>query len=471
MPTVSFAYNYEYAHFSMDYGQEIEIRVRPKLKNKIDKYRISPENLPIKAKIEGKELVFKMSKPHYLIVKLDNEMEFAILADPQEKNVPKLGASNVFNVLDYKADNTGKAITTGVQDAMDAAAKKPGSIVYVPPGLYYIGNLILRNQTSLYLAGGSVLRMTGKPADYRKMYTKSDLGPGTWWIYTEPNSQDIKVYGRGILDGNGKTLRTNNRYIASVLVPSGTKNFTFDGPIVRDSAFWAVNVVQIQDSLFTNLKVLDRFDVTQNDGIDINESQRVTVKRAIAIANDDSFSTKTWAYNDGTSVPYPYKPRPNKDILFDDCLAWTRCYGYKVGQGAWEAQDNITFQNSVVYYAGVGVGVHHKFGSDTLSDIHFKNIDIESIGGSPGGQAAWAVLWVQDVGKGNGAVRGVTLENIRTHKLGAKKAIVSGNTTDASISDVTFRKISIGDKYKLATSLEEMNIQTNQFANNVRIVN
>ncbi|KZW00736.1 hypothetical protein EXIGLDRAFT_830617 [Exidia glandulosa HHB12029] len=134
----------------------------------------------------------------------------------------------------------------------------------------------------------------------------------------------------------------------------------------------------------------------------------------------------------------PYKPRPNKDILFDDCLAWTRCYG----QGAWKAQDNITFQNSVVYYTGVGVDVHHK-------------------------QAAWAVLWVQDVDKGKGATRGV----IRTRKLDAKKAIISGNTTDASISDVTFRKISIGDKYKLATSLEEMNIQTNQFTSNVRLVN
>jgi hypothetical protein len=34
--------------------------------------------------------------------------------------------------------------------------------------------------------------------------------------------------------------------------------------------------------------------MVQNDGIDVVESTNVITNRAIAIANDDSFSTKTW---------------------------------------------------------------------------------------------------------------------------------------------------------------------------------
>ncbi|RYP05018.1 hypothetical protein DL764_004093 [Monosporascus ibericus] len=161
---------------------------------------------------------------------------------------------------------------------MDKAAKSPGDIVYVPPGLYTIGNLLLRNQTFLNLAGGSVLKFTGNPADYKSLYTKLDLGPDTWWIRTEFNSTGINVYGRGTID-------------------------------VGDSSFWAVTPIQVEEATITNLKILNRFDVTQDDGIDVVESTKVTV----------------------------------------------------------------TFQNNVVYSAVVGMGIDHEFGAATASHITFRN--------------------------------------------------------------------------------------------------
>ncbi len=294
----------------------------------------TPQRLPISATVSGKDLIFSIKQAHYLIIKINDEKEFVVMIDPTETDVPNPAGTGVYNVLNYNTDNTGAAITTGIQAAMDAAAQHPGSIVYVPAGLYLIGNLMLRNHTSLYLAGGSVLRFTGNPSDYTTLYTKSDLGPGTWWIQTEFDSTNIKVYGRGTIDGNGYNTR-KNKFMADLLVPVGTTNFKCDGVLVRDSSFWAVVPIQVEDALLTNIKILDRHDVTQDDGIDVVESQRVTVRRAIAVANDDSFSAKTWPYQVGTTVPYPYTPRPQNDVLFEDCLAWTDCYGYKIGQGVW----------------------------------------------------------------------------------------------------------------------------------------
>ena len=270
-------------------------------------------------------------------MKINNEKVVVILANPTEAKVPDPSSGGAYSVIDCDADNTGGSATKGIQDTVDAAAYHPHSIVYVPSGLCTIGNLLIRVRTPLYLAGGSVLGFTGDSSDYTTLYTKSDIGLGTWWIQTEFNSTDIKVYARGTIDGNSYNTHSA-KFMADLLVTVGRKNFSCDGVLVRGSSFWAVRPIQVEDALFTNLKILDPHDVTQDDGTDVDESQRLTVRRAIAIANDDSFSTKTWPYKVDTTAPYLYSPRPLEGVLFDSCLAWTDCYGYKVGQGDYKAK-------------------------------------------------------------------------------------------------------------------------------------
>jgi|UniRef100_A0A8H7N057 polygalacturonase len=457
MYTVSYD-RYDYVHLSMDTGSPTEFRIKAMTESKINTYRITPMNLPIKAKVEGQELVFSLKQAHYLIVKINDRKEFVIMIDPKETDVPKERGDGIFNVLDYKADNTGKTLNAGIQSAMDAAGKKPGSIVYVPPGLYQMGNLVLRNRTSLYLAGGATLRFTGNAKDYKKYFKKGDLFDATWWISTEFDSQDIKIYGRGTIDGNGKNTR-DNKYMAKLVVPAGTKNFRFDGPLVRDGSFWAVTPIQVTGCYLTNIKILDRFDVTQNDGIDVIESTRVTVRRAIAIANDDSFSTKTWLEDYGQTVPYPYRPRELRDVTFDDCLAWTYCYGYKVGQGVHELQENVVFKNSVVYKAGVGLGIHHLFGTAAANKVTFENIDIEDLAGSPGGRATWLAIWIREgLKRGVGPITNTVIKNIKARKQGGKNGFLSGWNSTVKVSGVTFSDVYMNGASKPATTLKEMNL-------------
>ena len=384
--------------------------------------------------------------------------------------MPNIKDDDVYNVLDYDADNTGESLNDGIQDALDAAGKHPGSTVYVPKGLYLAPNLKIRNHTSLYLASGAVLRFTGHSADYETMYTKSDLGPGTWWIRTEFDSTDIKVYGRGVLDGNGKYTRDND-FMNDILVPAGTKNFECDGILVRDSGFWAVTPIQVEDAALTNIKILNRLDVTQDDGIDVVESQRVRVKRSIAIANDDSYSTKTWPYKTGTTVPYPYPPRRQDDVVFDDCFAWTGCMGFKVGQGVHEHQDNIRFQNSAIYKAGVGIAVHHLFGNSTASNITFEDIEIERLAGSPGGFASWLLLIIQEGGRGVGSVEDIVVRNIRARTQGSRPGFIQGYNDKVKVDGVTLSNIYMYANATPATTLKEMNILNTNYSEDIDINN
>lgn len=469
MYTVSYN-DYDYVQLSMTEGHPTEFRIAVTDEPAITSYSITPRQLNIDAQISGNELVFSLEEAYYLIIKINNEKEFVVMVDPWETDVPDPNGWGVYNVLDYGADNTGSSLTTAIQDAMDAAAAHPGSTVYVPPGLYVIGNLLVRDRTSLYLAGGSVLRFTANASDYKQLYVYSPLGPGTWWIQTEINSTDIKVYGRGTIDGNGYTSRQNG-FIADLLVPTGTKNFICDGVLVRDSSFWAVTPIQVEDALLTNIKILDRLDLLNDDGIDVVESTRVTVRRAIAVAGDDSFSSKTWPYMVGTTVPYPYTPRPLHDVVFDNCLAWTNCYGYKIGQGVVEDQDGVTFQNSVVYTAGVGMGIDHKYGTMTAREITFENIDIEDLHGNSGSKATWLAVFVELDGEGVGPVQDILVRNIHVAEPGAWGAYLQGYNQSSMVTGVTLSDIYMYANITPATTLEQMDIVGTAYSWDIRIEN
>lgn len=82
---------------------------------------------------------------------------------------------------------------------------------------------------------------------------------------------------------------------------------------------------------------------------------------------DDSFSTKTWQADIGIAALYPGPAQPLDDVKFINNIAWTICYGFKVGQGVWEKQSNVRFEGGTVYGAAVGLGIDHKVCDPLLS--------------------------------------------------------------------------------------------------------
>lgn len=381
IPVVAYE-QYDYAHFSMD-DKPAMIWIKLPKGKEVKDVRISPRKLGIVPMKKGDTLHFRLPKNNYLIVKIEGHKELVIAADPLEQNKPSDKGDSIYNIKDdkYKADSEGKNLTTeAFQKAIDDASKawdeakakdpkkdpKQGT-VYVPKGVYTVGNLVLKSNTALYLEGGAVLRFSGKPENYTKhWFKKSQNRDVTWWIRTEFNSTNIKVHGRGTLDGNGHYSSTVGKINMNILVPIATKNFEAEGIIIRESASWSVLPMRSSDLKFHHLKLLNRLDMSENDGIDPMESQRVTISNTIGISLDDPFSTKTYTkifpkFND--KLP---SPMPLENVTFDNVLSWTRCFGLKVGQGVFTNQSNVTFKNSVVYDAAIGIGINHKVSNSII---------------------------------------------------------------------------------------------------------
>ncbi|WP_329060161.1 glycosyl hydrolase family 28 protein [Amycolatopsis sp. NBC_01480] len=455
---------YETAQLAMGSGTA-SVTVRKVNNTAIGAYSITPVALGIAGTVSGPTLSFSLSQPRYLIIKIDGRPQLVLTVDPLETNAPATSGTGIFNVTaapDGAQPSTTAYATTPFQNALnDAAAWGSANggqgTVYVPPGVWTVGTLYLRSNLALYLAPGAVLRYTGEDGHYDRHWHKDSQNRDiTWFLSTRYSSSNITIYGRGTIDGNGKASLLPSNLGVNLLTPIYTSHFRLDGITFRESSSWAIMPTRSSDMQFTNMKIFNQFDMGENDGIDVMESTGVSVGNAVGIGLDDPFSTKTWDAATDLFRNVPGDPRPLDGVTFDGLLSWTYCYGLKAGQGFLQPQKNVTFANATVYQAAVGIGVHHKYGTATASNITFSNIDVEQLPYTNDNNRTWLALWLQDPA-GSLPIDGVTVKNVRVRDAGTTPARINGSPT-GPINGVSLNHIVMPGTTTGATSLAAMKI-------------
>lgn len=486
IPVVNYVGEYDYAELSMS-GGVATVEVTALGASSISSYSISPKKLGLTGTASGGKLTFTISKDEYLIVQINSLKKLIIAVDPEETDKPASSGAGIFNVkTDYSADSTGATKTSdAVQAAIDAAsaygqANGTQGIVYVPAGVYRVGNLVLKSSVRLYLEGGAVLRATDNPDDYIDHWYKTSQGRWvTWFIYTEENADNIKIYGRGTIDANGYYLAnqaTPRKLGTNLLVPVNCSNFSVDGITFRDAGSWGIITARSHDLTFTNMKIFNHFNTGEDDGIDVCESQNVLVQNAIAVALDDPFSTKSWTSKEWTeptniSLNWHGEPQAVRNVTFDDCIAWTYCYGFKVGQGVRQVHEDVTFKNSVVYDSSAGIGMEHKYGKAEVKNITFENIDIEGVNNTNGQISTWCAFEINDgLKEGGGPVSNVKIKNITVRSKGKNDGRIKGLSESSSINGFTLENIYMLGNSQPAATLEAMNITHVAYAKGITVL-
>ncbi|MBY0011782.1 family 16 glycoside hydrolase [Paenibacillus typhae] len=479
VPVIKYLPDYDYAQFSFSGTVTLEVTANQPITN----YSISPLAKNIQGTVSGNKLTFTLSASTYVIVDINQDpnekadepdpekrrKRLVIAADPLETDIPASSGPGIYNVTaaPYNADSSGTTITSNaIQQAIDDANQAGGGIVYIPAGVYKSSNLTLKSNVTFYLAGGAVIVGTGRGEDYRNDFRKDSISDGTYFIRTAVNSENITMRGRGTIDGKGIEMRKRKMtdpppthkkgegFINNLVVPIATSHFTFDGLTLRDGGFWAFLVVRSDNVKITNYKGFQDLHVLEDDAIDINESQNVLVKHAIAISDDDTFSTKTWPQK-GMSKDWPGAIESLSNVVFDDCLAWTRCAAFKLGMGICTPQVGVTIRNSYVYQSARALLVDHAYTENPLpvegwaKDVSFENIDIERVGINQFGN-----YWLRISTSTAGDVSNVVLKNINVRETGGESPIQGNVVRGGMVNGVTFTDVYV--KGKLATSLSDL---------------
>lgn len=348
---------YHYASFDLAKPEMLTL-ISEKPLNSVE---ISPKSYGIAFQKEGNQIRFRMEKPGYILVRI-NETEKIFLFAEKPEEIPD--AKNSVNIVEkYSVDNTGKATETEkIQRALNEISGT-GKTLYFPKGTYQSGQLQIRSNSNIYLERGAVLKTdTSSIEPYRSTDEVSNKR-----FISMYGVENVKLSGYGTIDGNGRILRTKFGDDARMrlLMAVKSKNIRIEGLQFKDPGSWNTQVLLCEDVTIRNVKLLNDVELGNTDGFDPDATQRMLIEDCFACCGDDNVAIKITA-NSGLVG--------NVDqITVRNCVFLTRKSSLKVGtETRGQEMKNILFENNDVIESDRGIALYVSDGA-TLSDIIYRN--------------------------------------------------------------------------------------------------
>lgn len=343
--------------------------------------------------------------------------------------------------------------TKSIQATIDDVASKGGGTVVIPPGVFLSGSVFLKSGVGLHIEKDGVLKGTTNVEDYPKQNTRIE-GHFEPWLPALVNVDSIdglRISGDGTLDGSGQpfwqafgaAIRAN-RSTKNLDVPrprlmliQNSKDVQISGLRFKDSGFWNLHIYKCDGVLVDGLDIRAGMGSPSTDGIDIDSSQNVTVRKCYISTHDDNIALK------GSKGPFADQDAdspPVENILVEDTEVGDGNGLITCGSEATLVR-NVTVRNCVM--TGHATMLTLKLRPDTPQ--HYENITMENIRLAGSGRLLNVAPWMQffDL-KGQPPparrVNNVTLRNItgRYRTLG----VLGGNAGDV-LRDITLENVDV----------------------------
>jgi len=393
-----------------------------------------------------------------------------------------IARASEFRTNDYgaKGDDV-TANTIAIQRAIDAAAKRGGTIVFAP-GVYRTGSIFLKSGTHLRLDKGVEIRGLQDQAAYPVMPTRV-AGIEMRWpaalinVYEQSN---VTISGQGVIDGDGKMWWDKYWQMRKDYDPKGLRwaadydaqrprliqiyksdNVELRGLTLRRSGFWTVHICYSRNVTVDGITIRNNIGGRgpSTDGIGVDSSSDVLVQNADIECNDDAVVMKAGRDADGLRVK-----RPTENVVIRDITVRDGAAGITFGS---ETSGGIRHVEAyrIHVLAPSPIGILFKSAATrggTVEDISIHDIDMRGVPRAfsitfnwnpsysyakiPAGLANvpdyYSVL-AQEVPRERGIPH---LKNVKIYNLkasGSREAFSVGSYPDSPLQDVTFRNIEI----------------------------
>jgi hypothetical protein len=358
-----------YAHCSLSGTAAATVAVT--VGESVSSFSLSPKSRNISATKDGNTITFS-SGPNYLILAPSGKELLFILLDAEETNPPKLGDANVKNLADYDVDDTGGTLMTSkIQSAINAASGATQNILYVPPGKYKVGELWLKSNMTLYLAGGAILYGSGSTGDFNTGNGGINIEGMQHSLIRMYQIKNTKLLGRGALDANGHAIRAAGLN-ASLLKIEQSSDIMVDGIVSRDSSYWNTLIYRSDAVTIQNYKMINcrpNKDWNNTDGVDFDESTNGKLYNAFLYTGDDSMATKNEEASGTVNT---------KNIVHEHVVAYSNSVGCKIGtKSMGQSMDGVVWKDVDVVKAGRALTLE---GYDTavVSNTTFEDVRVEA---------------------------------------------------------------------------------------------
>lgn len=321
--------------------------------------------------------------------------------------------------------------TAAIQATIDAAATAGGGRVIVPAGVFLSGAVFLKQGVALHLAEDAVLKGSENIEDYPKRRTRIE-GHFPEWRVALVNASEmtgLRITGAGKLDGSGPIFwrafwqrRKENPKCTNLEVERPRLVFIdrctdvhVEGIRLEDSGFWNLHLYRCRDVVIDGLRITipsstPDLAAPSTDGIDVDSSQNVTIRRCFISTHDDNIALKG---SKGPLADQDQDSPPVENILVEDTTVGSGNGLITCGSEATLVR-NVTVRNCRMIARATMLTL--KLRPDTPQ--HYENILIDGVELAGEGRLFNMAPWMQffDL-KGHPAptrrVNNITVRNIR----------------------------------------------------------
>ncbi|HWC99078.1 MAG TPA: glycoside hydrolase family 28 protein [Candidatus Sulfopaludibacter sp.] len=365
-------------------------------------------------------------------------------------------ATHSFDVRDSGAKGDGKTKdTAAIQKAVDACAQAGGGIVYVSPGTYLSGTIVLKSNVTFHLEAGATLLGSTDLADYRLEPGPPATGDanGKHLLFAR-DAENVTVSGSGRIDGQGRAFWLPANRVApkpedlwrdvatydwkptdrpSPMVEFfNCRNLRIEDVTLANSSGWTLRPIECDTVVIRGIKIRNPVIGPNTDGIDPTCCRNVFISDCDIATGDDCICLKS-------EGPYG-RMGLTRNITITNCVLTSCCNGLKFGTATRGGFENISFSNSVIHNDDVPLNAR------VIAGIALEMVD----GGWVDGvvisnirmQRVRTPIFIRlGARNGNGRLRGVMIENV--HATGAILTSSITGIPGHDVEDVTLSGIRI----------------------------
>ncbi len=402
----------------------------------------------------GKEVMkLSLDQPRKLILTFNNDYRLFLFANGPEKYPVKKDAPSVVPLSKYQVDSTGQQDATDlIQQAIDDVSKIKGTL-YIPRGCYKINQLRMKDDVTLYLERGAVLKLSD---DREKQLAIREENLKFGIQFFAPilcyKVKNVRICGYGTIDGNGDRLAQRNDFTTRGffrLVHSvDCQNLQICDVILKNPQRWNTHLANTENILLENIKIINSINICNTDAIDPDNSKNVLIKNVFAYSSDDSVVIKTSArWHDSKRTEKEFINSEN--IRACDSVFWTRANALKIGTETFRNIKNVVFENNDIVHSYCVLTLELKEGSKT-DNVQFVNNRVETIGDVSKGRllnfAVRRYIYQSQINEVSdrpsyGQLTNVLIKDLSVDKKPVGRSKIEGWDENSFIKNVTFDNV------------------------------
>lgn len=288
---------------------------------------------------------------------------------------------------DFHAISDGSTLNTqALQNTIDQCSLHGGGIVALHKGVWLSGPLQLKNNVTLELMDGSVLKASNRVHDFKAAFIGHTVESGEAFILAH-NVHDVAIIGAGTIDGNGEQDWWGEAKIARKKIKAGdTQYFSKKYPnipvangvprpwliefdhvnhgrigaiLATNSPMWNIVLRDSENITVNGTRIRNPENAPNTDGIDVVASQHIQMSHLDIATGDDNITIKSGLVGDNLT-------QPSSDISIADSVMHQ---GHGVSVGSETAHGIGSVRVTRLLFDGTENGIRIKSARDRGAEI------------------------------------------------------------------------------------------------------